>query len=172
MRFTKLALVLVLVPSLGLISCAEQAGEQAAQMEMAMTVDLEALGEAFAAVQAEYKAAYEAGDAAALAALYTEDATRYPPSAEVISGRAAIEQEFAEAFATTSGRQITITQTDMGGSGKLAYSIGTYSYSYQVEGVAEPVADEGEWMVVSKLGEDGTWTIYAHLWNSTLAKEE
>jgi len=172
MRYTKLALALVLVPFLGLIACAEQAGEQEAQMEMAMTLDLEALGETFAAVQADYKAAYESGDAAALAALYTEDATRYPPSAEVISGRAAIEQEFAQAFAATTGRQITITQTDMGGIGRLAYSIGTYSYSYQIEGEAEPVANEGEWMAISKLGEDGTWKIYAHLWNSTLPKQQ
>jgi len=172
MRFTKLALALVLVPSLGLVACAEQAGEQAAQMEMAMTVDLEALGEAFAAVRADYKAAYEAGDAAALAALYSEDATRYPPNAAAISTRAAIEQEFAQSFAATTGRQITITQTDMGASGKLAYSIGTYSYGYQIEGEAEPVADEGEWVAISKLGEDGTWRIYAHLWNSTLPKQE
>ena len=172
MRYTKLALALVLVPFLGLVACAEQAGEQEAQMEMAMTVDLEALGEAFAAVRADYKAAYEAGDAAALAALYTEDATRYAPNAAPISTRAAIEQEFAQAFAATTGRQITITQTDMGAVGTLGYSIGTYSYSYQIEGEAQPVAEEGEWMAISKLGEDGTWKIYAHIWNSTLPEEE
>ncbi len=171
MKFTRIALVLVLAPCLGLISCAEQAGEQEAQVEMAMTVDMEALGEAFAAVRADWKAAYEAGDAAALAAMYTEGAKRIPPSAEVISGRAAIEQEFAEAFAASTGREITITQTDMGASGNLAYSIGTYSYSYQVEGEAEPVADEGRWMAISKQAEDGTWKIHAHIWNSSLPLE-
>ncbi|UCC74720.1 MAG: nuclear transport factor 2 family protein [Gemmatimonadota bacterium] len=171
MRLTKLALVLVLAPCLALSSCAEQAGEQEAQVEMAMTVDLEALGESFAAVRAEYKQAWEAGDATALAALYTEDATRFPPDAEVISGSAAIEQEFAESFVATTGREITITQTDMGASGNLAYSAGTYSYSYQVEGEAEPLTAAGNYLVVSKMAEDGSWKMCAHMWTSAAPEE-
>ncbi|NIN72001.1 MAG: SgcJ/EcaC family oxidoreductase [Gemmatimonadetes bacterium] len=173
MKITKLALVLVLVPCLGLVACAEQAGEEGAQtMEMAMTVDLEAVAEAFAAARAEYVRAFEAGDAAALAALYTEDAIRLPPDAEVLKGRAALEQGFAAAIAESTSRELTITQTDMGASGNLAYSIGTFSATYHVEGVADPVMDEGEYLVVSKLTEDGTWKIYAHMSTSSLLETQ
>lgn len=169
MKLTKTALVLVLVPFLGLLACAEQAGEEGAQtMEMAMTVDMEAVAEAFAAVQAEYVRAFEAGDATALAALYTDDGINLPPDAEVAKGREALEQSFAAVFAETVSRELTITQTDMGASGNLAYSIGTFSATYHVEGVADPVMDEGEFIVVSKLTEDGTWKIYAHMWTTSM----
>jgi uncharacterized protein (TIGR02246 family) len=174
MKIIKTALVLVLVPCLGLIACtAEQAGEEAAQtMEMAMTVDLEAVAEAFATARAEYKRAYEAGDAAALAALYTADAIQLPPDAEVMRGRAAIEEDFAAGFAETTSREVTIAATDMGASGNLAYEIGTYSMTYHVEGVADPVMDEGEYLVVSKLAEDGTWKVLAHMWSSSLPETQ
>lgn len=172
MKITRLALVLVFVPCLGLIACAEQAGEEAAQtMEMAMSVDLEAVAEAFAAARAEYVRAFEAGDAAALAALYTEDAIRLPPDAEMMKGSAAIEQDFAAGFTETISREITIAETDMGASGNLAYSIGTYSATYHLEGVTDPVMDEGEFLVVSKLTDDGSWKIFAHMWSSSVPLE-
>lgn len=173
MKTTRLAMVLVLGMGLGLVACAEQAGEEGAQtMEMAAAVDLEAVGEAFAAARAEYKRAFEAGDVPAVAALYTVDATRLPPVGEAVKGRAAIEQEFAAAFAGTTGREITITQTDMGASGSLAYEIGTYSVTAQVEGAAEPVVDEGKYLVVAKQIEDGSWKIVAHMWTSSLPETQ
>ncbi len=173
MRITRLAMALVLGVGLGLVACAEQPGEEAAQtMEMAAAVDLEAVGEAFAAVRAEYKRAFDAGDVAALAALHTADATRLPPLGEVVKGRPAIEQEFAAVFAATTSREITITGTDMGASGSLAYEIGTYSTAVQVEGASEPVVDEGDYLVVAKQIEDGSWKIVAHMWTSSLPETQ
>ncbi|MGD2215108.1 MAG: SgcJ/EcaC family oxidoreductase [Gemmatimonadales bacterium] len=173
MKISKLALVMAVIPFLGLAACAEQAGEEAGQtMEMAMTADLEAVAEAFAAVRAEYKRAFEAGDAAALAALYAEDAKRMPPDAEVQNGRAAIEQGFTASLAETTSREITITETDMGASGNLAYSIGTYSVTYQAEGMAEPVTDGGEYLAVSRQAADGSWELLAHMWTSSLMEAQ
>ncbi len=173
MRITKTALVLVLVPFLGLVACAEQAGEEGAEtMEMAMAADLEAVAEAFAAARAEYKRAFEAGDAAALAALFTEDGIQLPPDGEMRKGRTAIEQDFAAGFAETTSREVTITQTDMGASGSLAYEIGNFTLTLHVEGVADPIVDEGEYLVVSKRMEDGSWKIYAHMWGSDLPAEQ
>jgi uncharacterized protein (TIGR02246 family) len=173
MKPTKLALVLALVPGLGLFACTQQAGEEGGQtMEMASSVDLAAVGEAFAAVRAEYKRAFEAGDAAALAALFTEDATNLPPADEAVKGRAAIEQAFAAQLAESTAREITITETDMGASGNLAYSIGTYNATYQMEGAAEPVTDGGEYLAVLRQADDGSWKILAHMWSSSLLEAQ
>lgn len=171
MKLLRLALVLVLVPGLGLVACAEQAGEEGAEtMEMAMAVDMEALGEAIADITAQWDAAYEAGDAASLAALYTEDAFRMPPFEATERGREAVEQAYAEMFAATSEREITINPIEYGGSGNLSFTVGTYSYSYLMEG--ETFTDEGKYLVVSKMADDGTWKILAHSWSSNLPDEE
>jgi uncharacterized protein (TIGR02246 family) len=47
----------------------------------------------------QYTAAFNKGDAKALAALYTADATRVGPDAQLITGRAAIEKTYVDGFA-------------------------------------------------------------------------
>jgi uncharacterized protein (TIGR02246 family) len=165
MKITKTALVLVLVPCLGLVACAEQAGEEAAQtMEMAMAVDMEALGEAIGEINANWSEAFQAGDAATLAAMYTEDAFRLAPNEPTLRGREAMEQSFVTLVESTIARTITINTTEYGGVGNLAYSIGTYAVSYEMEGGTEQ--EEGKYLVLSKLADDGSWKIYAHMWSS------
>lgn len=171
MKLTKTALVLVLVPCLSLVACAEQAGEEGAQtMEMAMTVDMEALGEAIAEINASWTEAFQMGDAASLTAMYTEDAFRLAPNEPTLRGREAIEQAFTTLIERTTARTITINTTEYGAGGNLAYSIGTYTASYEVEG--ETDQDEGKYLVLSKLADDGSWKIYAHIWSSDLPLEE
>ncbi len=171
MKIAKTVLVLVLVPCLGLVACAEQAGEEGAQtMEMAMTVDMEALGEAIAEVNANWTEAFQAGDAATLAAMYTEDALRMAPNEPTARGRQAMEQAFVTTFENTTARTITINTTEYGGVGDLAYSIGTYAVSYEAEAGTDQ--EEGKYIVLSKLADDGSWKIYAHMWSSDLPLEE
>ncbi|UCC84944.1 MAG: SgcJ/EcaC family oxidoreductase [Gemmatimonadota bacterium] len=171
MRITKLVLVLVLVPGLGLVACAEQAGEEGAQtMEMAMSVDMEALGEAIAEVNANWAEAFQAGDAATLAAMYTEDAFRLAPNEPTLRGREAMEQAFVTLMESTTARTITINTTEYGGAGNLAYSIGTYAVTYEAEAGSDQ--EEGKYLVLSKLGDDGSWKIYAHMWSSDIPLEE
>ena len=86
MKLTKIALVLAFVPCIGLIACAQQAQQEA--------VDMEALAADMAAIEADWKQAYEAGDAAGVAALYAEDAVYLAPYAEAARGRPAIEARF------------------------------------------------------------------------------
>ena len=59
----------------------------------------------------EYSAAFNKGDAKALAALYTANAMRLGPDGQVLSGRAAIEKTYAEGFAgPLKGTKLTLEQ--------------------------------------------------------------
>jgi uncharacterized protein (TIGR02246 family) len=47
----------------------------------------------------QYIAAFNKGDAKALTALYTADATRLGPDGQLLTGRAAVEKSYADSFA-------------------------------------------------------------------------
>lgn len=168
MKLTKVALALALAPSLGLFACSQ--GEQQEGMEMG--VDMEALTTEMAQLEAEWKQAYEAGDAASLASLYAEDAVYMAPYMGAIRGRAAIQTRLAEAMGEMTSRQITIDRTDAGASGDLAYGIGTYNLQMGLEGMDEPMNDNGKYVTLSKRDADGSWKIYAHIWNTSMSEAD
>ncbi len=169
MKHTRLALVLALVPCLGLIACAEQAEQEGAAMEMA-AMDVEALSAEMSQIEAAWKAGYEAGDAAAVAGLYTEDAVYLAPYMGATRGRAALQAQLAESMGMMSSRQITINRTDQGGSGDLSYGIGTYTVEVMMGGAS--MTDSGKYLTLAKRGADGSWKIHAHIWNTSLSQAE
>lgn len=164
-------LALALVPFLGLIGCAQQAEQEATEgMEMASTMGTEELSAAFAEIEAAWKQAYEGGDAAALASLYTADAIFLAPYTGATHGRAAIEARYTEQFGMSSGRQVTVNRTDQGASGDLSYGIGTYT-AVMMMGDAS-IADNGKYITIAKRGADGSWKIHAHIWNTSRSEAE
>jgi ketosteroid isomerase-like protein len=171
MKLTRLSLALVLVPCLALISCARQADEGSAgeTMEMAMAVDMEELGTVIAEATDAFIEAYETGDAAALAAMYTEDGMRMAPNQETVRGQAAIEAVYTGLFENSANRAVTMTPFDYGASGDLAYTAGTYTSRTEVDG--EAVTDEGKYITVARLMPDGTYKILCLVWNSSLPAE-
>jgi uncharacterized protein (TIGR02246 family) len=149
--------------------CAQEGAEQAQQMEMAATVDMAALEAVMDEIRGTWEQTYEAGDVAGVAALYATDAIYMAPYAEARNGRAAIEQAFTENMAMMANRAVEIIGTDQGVSGDLAYEIGTYAQTAEVEG--QPYEDFGKYLVVSKRQADGSWKIVAHIFNTNLPRE-
>ena len=107
---------------------------------------------------AEWAAAFNAGDAAGVAELYTEDAIRIPPDEDFIRGR----EEIAAGAAAFDG--FTIKLRTYGGliEGDVATSWGAYELSGTVEG--ESVTQQGRWMNAVKKTADG-WKIHRDIWN-------
>ena len=165
------ALVLVIFPCVGLIACAEQADEGAPAMEMA-AMDMEALGMEMAQLEDAWEEAFEGGDAAALAGLYTADAIYMPPYMDAIRGRETIEARLAEQMTMMTERQIAIERADLGGSGDLAYAIGTYSIEMGMEGAPAPMTDSGKYLTLARRDADGSWRIHAHIWNTSRSEAE
>jgi uncharacterized protein (TIGR02246 family) len=59
----------------------------------------------------QYTAAFNKGDAKAVAALYTADATRVGPDGQLITGRAAVEKSYVDGFAgPIKGSTLSIQQ--------------------------------------------------------------
>ncbi|MGW8282647.1 MAG: YybH family protein [Gemmatimonadota bacterium] len=106
----------------------------------------------------QWEMAFNAGDYAALAALYTEDGRRMSPTEGIITGR----EEIAESSAQFAG--FTIQLGAYGGllDKKIGSTWGMYQLSGMVDG--EAVEIEGRWMNAVKMTAEG-WKIHRDIWH-------
>jgi uncharacterized protein (TIGR02246 family) len=115
---------------------------------------IEKLNEAWAA-------AFNKGDAAAVAAMYAEDAYVLPPGAEMVKGRAAIEAFWRQA-AQQMG-EAKLTTIDVLPLGRAAArEIGTVTLKTKAQPPQEIVAKYA--VVWRKLG--GKWRLATDIWNT------
>jgi uncharacterized protein (TIGR02246 family) len=122
--------------------------------------------EGFKAMRDVWQSAYDAKDAAALAAIYAEDGALLPPNSETISSRAAIEAYLTESLA--SSISIGLKDTEVYAHGDVGYMAGTYT----VTDAGGATIDKGKyveiWRQVGRVIPDGDWQIYRAIWNSNL----
>ena len=111
-----------------------------------------------------WQKAYNAGDAAALTALYTKDAKVMAPGAEAASGTKAIQALF-EADVAQKVKN-TLTQEDVVGFGDYALETGKY-VATSADGKH---VDHGSFMTLLKKV-DGGWKIHRDTWNSSMPEK-
>ncbi len=112
-----------------------------------------------------YVKATLAGDAKAIAALYTEDAVEMPPNQPAVKGRAAIEQYYTKLFADPAMKlsAFTLTHLESGTAGDLGFDVGMYQQT--MTGGGGPMKDSGKYTVLLKrVG--GTWKVAYAIYNS------
>jgi uncharacterized protein (TIGR02246 family) len=126
-----------------------------------------------AAIETELKngvrtwlASYNAGDADAIAARYTDDAVVMSPGAPAATGREAIRALIAEQSAAAKAAGMTLAPLDgdtvgVSASGDIAW----HSGGYTVSDASGAVVDSGNYMEVQK-NMDGKWMIVRDIWNS------
>ena len=107
--------------------------------------------------------AVKASDAAAIAALYTEDATLLPPNVEPLHGRAAIEGFFKAAI-EMGVREATLETVDVEYLGDVAHEVGAYTMEVAPPG-GQVMTDKGSYVVVWKREPDG-WKLRWDIWRS------
>ena len=111
-------------------------------------------------LRAQWIAAAERDDAAAVAAMYTDDAIFLGNDAQAYTGRAAIEAAFAESFKANSG--LTVAEESSVTSGDVVYSTGTWTQQVATPG-GKTVTADGRYLVISQMQPDGTWKITRHV---------
>ena len=115
-----------------------------------------------AALAAVWEKEYNAGNLAAVAALYASDGCRMPPNQEAVHGSEGILGQLK------SGKdrglaKVKIAVTAAESSGDLSYGMGTYV----ITGADGSHLDHGKWMLVSKKS-NGAWKTQCDIFNSDM----
>lgn len=129
-------------------------------------LDMEQVGAAIEETNAKFVEAFNQGDATAVAALYTDDATIMPPNNKMIQGKEGV-QEFWNRAIQMGLKDLSLTTVNLDGSGSIVYEIGKYSLGIEAEG-QEIMRDSGKYVVVWQAQEDGSWKLHADIWNSSM----
>lgn len=107
----------------------------------------------------KWEQAATAGDANALSALYTSDATLLPDNAPAAKGDGV--KSFWTGFTKQVSGRAELKTTSMDGRGDLAYVTGTFRLT--PKGATK--AMEGKWVTVNKKQSDGSWKMLVDIWN-------
>ena len=115
-----------------------------------------------AATNHRFEQAFNRGDAAALAALYTENATLLPPGADLMTGRQAA-QSFWQATYGSGARNLSLNTVSIESYGDVAREIGRFSVNVPGQG-GQTTRVEGKYVVIWKKTAEG-WRLDTDIWN-------
>jgi uncharacterized protein (TIGR02246 family) len=110
-------------------------------------------------LDAAYTKAYNKGDAAGCAAVFSEDVVTLAPGQPMTRGRKALEEIVRSMIDKTSGGKHSNKLVEYGVEGDLAYQVGTYA----VTGTNPP--EQGKFVNILRRQPDGTWKVYVAIFN-------
>lgn len=138
-------------------ACAHGAG-------IASRSDVEALRTSDAALQK----AVSDENLEAIMAFYAEDAVLLPAAEPLITGKAAIREEWQHILAIPDFQSTSAqTQVEVASAGDLGYSMGTYLTTMLGED-GKPVTEPGKWLSVWKRQADGAWRVVVETYNTDI----
>ena len=109
--------------------------------------------------------AITAGDATAIAALYTKEAIVLPDRGEMImSSKAGVEALWKEQFAA-GVKAFNLETLNVERSGDMAFETGRFTGVIAPEGKPEAKV-VGKYLVVWRREKDGAWKLHRDIWNS------
>ena len=128
---------------------------------MALSTSIE-MREEIAAANDKFMAAFNGGDTAGVAALYTQDAKVLPPNSDFVSGREAT-QGFWQAVQGMGIKKAKMEIVEVEACGDTAYEVSQFTL-YGAEGLE---LDKGKYIVIWKQ-EAGEWKLHRDIFNSSL----
>jgi uncharacterized protein (TIGR02246 family) len=118
---------------------------------------------AIEAANKQFIAAFNRGDAAAVAAMYTADARLLPPNSRMGEGRQAVQQ-FWQGAIRAGVKMVTLETLHVESQGSFAYEVGRYTLTSPTAG-GGTTPDTGKYVVVWER-EGGKWKLATDIWNS------
>jgi ketosteroid isomerase-like protein len=115
-------------------------------------------------INRRFEGAFERGDMADLAALYTQDAKVLPPDAAMVSGRIAIQQFWQTARESMGIQSVRLSTQDLEVSGDHAYEIGVATLSRAFSSATM------KYVLVWRSEAEG-WRAAVGIWNSNPVDE-
>lgn len=115
------------------------------------------------AAQIAWEEAFNAGDAATHAMLYTEDAILLPPDAGVVQGREAV-QALWQSFMDAGIKNADLVTTGITDLGDTVNEMGTFTLEAP-DGSGGTVTVAGKYLVVYERAEDGSLLLDWDTWN-------
>jgi uncharacterized protein (TIGR02246 family) len=117
-------------------------------------------------IRGKFQTAYNAGDAAGIAALYAEDAVTQPDQRPEIRGRANIEKDLQQTFSQMSfNLQITPGETEI--VGDIAHEHGTYTMTITPKAGGAPMPVNGKYLIILRRQADGAWKVIHDMDNTS-----
>ena len=120
-----------------------------------------------AASAERFEAAYNSGDAAAMAALYTPDGAVLPPDTARIDGREGI-QALWQGYMDAGVEDLALETVELEAHGASASEVGTFTLTAP-DGAGGRVTAGGKYIVLWQRGEDGIWRLHRDIWNGSPA---
>ncbi|MDH3369625.1 MAG: DUF4440 domain-containing protein [Gemmatimonadota bacterium] len=114
---------------------------------------------------AAFHDAAAAKDWSAVVQFYTPDAVVMPPNQAALQGRAAIREWYASFPPVTD---VDLPIVDVDGRADLAYTRGTYTLTFAMEGAPQPITDRGKNLAIWRKQPDGSWQMAIDTFNSDL----
>lgn len=130
------------------------------EQERTMTTATPTLQEGVHAANRAFEAAFNAGDAAGAAAVYTADGQALPPNGATVSGRDAL-RDFWQAVMDMGVKRATLETVELQPCGEIAYEVGQAT----LYGEGDTVLDTAKFIVIWQQ-EDGQWKWRRDIWNS------
>ena len=117
------------------------------------------------AASAQWVDAFNQGDTAALAALYTEEARLLPPNSQMIVGREGMQAFFQGSF-DAGEADVQLTVIELSVSGDMAHVVGEFTFTLQPE-EGEAISDNGKYLEIWKRV-NGSWMMDVDIWNTSV----
>ncbi len=122
--------------------------------------------DAIVAADETFMTTFSRGDAAGIAALYTENGQFLPPNSDFVTGKQAIQATF-QAIMDMGIKAIKIETIEVEGYGDTASEVGRYT----LEGEGGQVLDQGKFIVIWKQ-EAGQWKLHRDIINTSMPASE
>ena len=110
--------------------------------------------------------AFQQGDSASIAALYSYDGQLFPANNEVVSGQQEID-DFWRGLMALGITAVKLKTLEVEGKDNTIHEVGQYTI-HTADG---QIVDFGKYIVIWKQHQE-TWQLYRHIWTTSMTREQ